>query len=470
MHCCTYHILFSFAIYGNLLVHTLFLQIAMADTYLYRAGDPGECIFFVSHGSMRVELNADLNLLDSRGITALQILLHKHTVYSDVHIAGDHFGEYCVVSHAGLRPESVKVLSGSEVYALSRADLWSIFQYLTYAERRAMIYELMTRVGERHHITKKMNPVYTVDNDLGEDTRMKALYRMAFDVMNELIDELNSIELLRSQDHDDEHHLSLKRMLRAQSANADKFSQRDLIDLFERETNANQNIRLTFSENALRSRLSSFNSHIEPIDPTESVGFESGSDRSASPRTRASSFAAVATGSNAAALRSPSISHLVMTKIPNMTGVESSQDLEVRDIESDPTSEEEDSVEGGDGFNQASHGESRRRSPSNSFVHKRVQALAAGAEKEKEKEVELRTVSPVAAVRKGSGVRFDLELEVPAAPAATPVGGAKSVILHRRSSNVDYNVVKNALEIEEMVGHRRGSTSIRGGAYMDSPL
>jgi CRP-like cAMP-binding protein len=441
----------------------------MADTYLYRAGDAGECIFFVSHGSMRVELNADLNLLDARGITALQILLHKHTECSDVHIAGDHFGEYCVVSHAGLRPESVKVLSGSEVYALSRTDLWSIFQYLTYAERRVMIYELMTRVGERHHITKKMNPVYTQDNELGEDTRMKALYRMAFDVMNEIVDELNSIDLLRSQDHDDEHHLSLKRMLRSRSANTSKLSQRDLIDLFERETNLNQSVRMNFTENALRSRLSSFNSHVEPIDPTDSIGYETSSDRSTSPRTRTPSFATVATGANAAAsVRSPSISHLVMTKIPNMTSVASNQELEVQDVESDPTSEE-GSVEGEDGFNQAGHGENRHRSPSNSFVHQRVQALTVGAEKEKE--IEMRNVSPVASARKGSGVRFDLnKLEVPAAPAATPVGGVKSVVLHRRSSNVDYNVVKNALEIEEKVGHRRGSTSIRGGAYINSPI
>jgi hypothetical protein len=82
----------------------------------------------------------------------------------------------------------------------------------------------------------------------------------------------------------------------------------------------------------------------------------------------------------------------------------------------------------------------------------------------------MRNVSPVASARKGSGVRFDPELDIPAAPAATPVGGVKSVILHRRSSNVDYHVVKNALEIEEKVGHRRGSTSIRGGAYVDSPI
>ena len=494
----------------------------MAETYLYKAGDAGECIFFISHGSMRVELSSDLAMLDSRGVSALQILLHKHTVYSDIHVAGDHFGEYCVVSRAGLRPESVKVLTGSEVYSLSRTDLWDIFQYQTYHDRRSFLYELMTRVGERHHITKKMDST-DKGTEVLDDSRIKVLYRMAFEVMNEIIESLNAVDLLQSRDSEDTQHTELKRLLRVHSyngSNTDKFSQRDLIDLFETESTANPNFRMNFSENALRSRLSSFNSNgdLGREDSTEMFGLpsESASDQQrGSPvnRPRTASFALPPMHA------SPSISHLVATKRPNLsfrsdagsttgttapntTGAhienrisyEENEESDSEDSEQDKPSGQLDEYEL-ESIHSSSQDsdkpdektdainstklllEGQHRSPSSSFVHKRILQM-----ENKEKELEelymtTTTPSPSFAPRKSSEVRFSEHVEdisLPlhtsdTSPFATTTATAgrwedgvasKGLHLLRRSSAVDYTVVKNALEIAQLTAKRRGSITI----------
>lgn len=457
----------------------------------------------MSHGSVQLELGSDLSLLDSRSLSALQILLHKQSVCGSVYVAGDHFGEYCVVSHAGLRPESSKVLTGSEVYALSRADLWAVFQFLTYSERRCFLYELMTRVGERRHITKRMDsttPSAGQVSELMDDTRMKALYRLAYDVMTEVVDDLNPAELLRSQDGDDAQQAALKRTLRARVSNADKFTQRDLIDLFEKDSAALPNAQLTFTETALRSRVSSFNHSVDSGD--EARDFV---------RPYGTSFT-LAQGESSPRPSRPqgkSISHLLETRVPNLTfahtmstAVMDPQDSDLHDVDSlpDDSSTEDEEDEGAAAAGQggtAKSGkeedrftptrfvsaiESRRRSTSQSFVQQRIRALSSGfgisdkdrdKEREREKEVEMRSPSPaLSRARSVSGSKMDAagrgapspgldDAGIPSPPDGTP--SSKTLVLRRRSVIGDYYVVKNALEIERHVGKRRGSLIIGDG-------
>ena len=444
---------------------------------------------------MKVELNSDLSLLDARGIAALQILVHKHKCHGDVHKAGDHFGEFCIVSRAGLRAESIKVLSGSEVYSLNRSDLWAIFQYLTYEDRRTFVFNLMTRVGGRRHVyaeMSKVSPSYAAQTD---DNRLKVLYRIAFDTMSEIIDALNeeedtdedADEANDNNHHEPERHRDLKLLVRQKSMKASLFSQRDLIDLFEREKTVNPTIQ--FNESTMRSRLSSFANPEATEGRAGRFSSFSAMDRAAlqreeSFRNRGPSFI----------VPSPSTTPKTSRKVIMV----SAEDLE--DIESDDSSDEKektnknngrekddeesksdngDETEDEDIFIAAQHDAegSRKRSQSNNFVHNRVVRLSA---REAPEDVEVREASAVGPAispsssslstaiprtsttnRKGSGVRFGPDVEMSLSPI-TSAKTAKSTELKHRSSEVDYNVVRNALEIEQIVGvgRRRGSTSI----------
>jgi CRP-like cAMP-binding protein len=250
-------------------------QIIMPDTYVYCAGDEGQSVYFVSHGSVKIELNTEPSKLDARGVASLQILLHKHTMLGDIHRNGDHFGEYCLVSEDGLRADSAKALTGTELYALSKLDLWAMFQYLTYAERRQFVFQLMTRAGSANHVDKDLSPMQGTEEDHTDDGRIKYLFRLTFEIMTEIIQELDHQELRRSRDCDSieeaDVHRDVRKMLRNHSKSG-QFSQRDLLDLFDLETATGNRVapapkvatasslRLNFSAGALRSRMNSFNS------------------------------------------------------------------------------------------------------------------------------------------------------------------------------------------------------------------
>ncbi len=219
---------------------------AVAGSYLYKAGDVGQCVYFISYGSVSIDLQADRSMLDSRGITSMQILLHKQEAHGEIHVAGDHFGEFCVVSSSGLRADSAKVLSGTEVYSLSKTDIWSIFQYLTVEQRRSFIFELMTRVGERHHIVHTLSETTEPSNH--DDTSIKNLYRMAFEVMTEIVNELND------DPTDGDNKNSAVRKMIHDTSNYHAFTQRDLIDLFVGKS-TDESFHMSFSASSMQARL-----------------------------------------------------------------------------------------------------------------------------------------------------------------------------------------------------------------------
>eukprot|EP01032_Pedospumella_encystans_P009892 gene9892-11607_t len=231
-------------------------QVAVAGSYLYKAGDVGQCVYFISHGSVSIDLQADRSMLDSRGITSMQILLHKQEAHGDIHVAGDHFGEFCVVSSSGLRADSAKVLSSTEVYSLSKTDIWSIFQYLTVEQRRSFIFELMTRVGERHHITHTLSEITEPSNH--DDASIKNLYRMAFEVMTEIVNELNDDTFNADDKFDVENKtFAVKKMIR-EASNYGAFTQRDLIDLFVGKA-SDDSYHMSFSASSMQARLEKAN-------------------------------------------------------------------------------------------------------------------------------------------------------------------------------------------------------------------
>ena len=223
---------------------------AVAGSYLYKAGDVGQCVYFISHGSVSIDLQADRSMLDSRGVTSMQILLHKQEAHGDIHVAGDHFGEFCVVSSSGLRADSAKVLSGTEVYSLSKTDIWSIFQYLTVEQRRSFIFELMTRVGERRHITHTLSEITEASSH--DDGSIKNLYRMAFEVMTEIVNELTD-----DVTNSDDSNSAVRKMIH-EASNYGAFTQRDLIDLFVGKS-TDETSYMTFSASSMQARLEKAN-------------------------------------------------------------------------------------------------------------------------------------------------------------------------------------------------------------------
>jgi CRP-like cAMP-binding protein len=243
----------------------------VVDTFLYQAGDVGECVYFISHGSVRVELTSDNTLLDSRGVAAMQVLLNKQESHGEVLVAGEHFGEFCLMSQSGLRSDSVKIMTGTELYSLSKTDLWEVFQFLPFSERRSFIYELMTRVGERHHVQRKLEDItdsVVLDHHHSDSSSaIKNLYRLAYEVMIDITDGLSNISIssmdrrLSSGEALDKNS-ELRRVIREQSS-FNKYTQHDLIDLFSSQP-SNDSMHLSFTSSSLQKRIEDMQSSDKP--------------------------------------------------------------------------------------------------------------------------------------------------------------------------------------------------------------
>lgn len=124
----------------------------MPDSVIYRAGDVGKAVFFVSTGEVHVTLSTDRSTLDPFGLSALRILLHKEQHFGTSYTAGAHFGEFCLLSKSGLRADYATAKSTTEMNYLVKDELWEVFQYMTQDIRQDFVYRLMTRVGGTQHI------------------------------------------------------------------------------------------------------------------------------------------------------------------------------------------------------------------------------------------------------------------------------------------------------------------------------
>lgn len=157
----------------------------MADSYIYKAGNIGYFVMFLSSGEVKVTLTDDRSNVDSFGLAALKVLLHKQSVHGQTYRPGDHFGEYCVLSKSGLCPDNALAVETSEVYTLSKEDLWTTFLYMSYRDRRSFLLALFTRVGGTTHLQHSLLP----EDEIGAgDERIKNLYRMSNRLLTEIVD------------------------------------------------------------------------------------------------------------------------------------------------------------------------------------------------------------------------------------------------------------------------------------------
>ncbi|RYH32531.1 cyclic nucleotide-binding domain-containing protein [archaeon] len=167
---------------------------------IYRAGDVGRTVFFVYSGRVQVTLSADRKALDAFGVASLRLLLHKQTHHGPVYEKGDHFGELCLLSSAGLRADTAQALSGCEMYYLVKEELWDEFTYIEPKMRREFIHDLFSRVGKTKHCHSKVDKTHQDDTS---DTRITSLFRMAFGIMEDIYDELDGEDQDDSSVHDE---------------------------------------------------------------------------------------------------------------------------------------------------------------------------------------------------------------------------------------------------------------------------
>jgi hypothetical protein len=67
------------------------------------------------------------------------------------------------------------------VFAVTKSDLWGIFLFMTFKDRRQFLFDLFTRVGDTVHLLAKLKEVD--EEALGvEDDRIRYLFFVAFQV------------------------------------------------------------------------------------------------------------------------------------------------------------------------------------------------------------------------------------------------------------------------------------------------
>ena len=180
----------------------------------------GYFVMFLSSGEVRVTLTDERSNVDSFGLAALKVLLHKQSVHGSTYRPGDHFGEYCLLSKAGLCPDNALAVTTSEVYTLSKEDLWAMFLYMTYSDRRHFLLSLMTRVGGLTHLEHSLQP----EEEIGAgDERIKNLFRLSNRLLTEIVDSI-------PQDtyQPNENNTGTLKLL-----HSDTMSQQDMLNMFD---------------------------------------------------------------------------------------------------------------------------------------------------------------------------------------------------------------------------------------------
>ena len=142
---------------------------------------------FPFSGEVRITLTSERSSVDSFGLAALKVLLHKQSVHGQVYRPGDHFGEYCLLAKSGLRPDNAYALTTSEIYLLTKEDLWATFLYMTYNDRRQFLLSLMTRVGAVTHLEHTLLP----EEEIGAgDERIKNLFRLSNRLLTDIVENM----------------------------------------------------------------------------------------------------------------------------------------------------------------------------------------------------------------------------------------------------------------------------------------
>eukprot|EP00587_Corethron_hystrix_P004780 CAMPEP_0113299800 /NCGR_PEP_ID=MMETSP0010_2-20120614/1685_1 /TAXON_ID=216773 ORGANISM="Corethron hystrix, Strain 308" /NCGR_SAMPLE_ID=MMETSP0010_2 /ASSEMBLY_ACC=CAM_ASM_000155 /LENGTH=387 /DNA_ID=CAMNT_0000153097 /DNA_START=1943 /DNA_END=3106 /DNA_ORIENTATION=+ /assembly_acc=CAM_ASM_000155 len=141
------------------------LQICPPRSAIYRAGDIGWEIYFIGSGLVEITVPDDLSVLDLEGRFKSAEAKKKTQFAGNLLRTGNHFGESCLLSKTGVRPETATSKIISEVYILSKSDIEVIFAYTTPENIDNFRHALRTRNGNMQ-FSFHQKPVSDIDETI----------------------------------------------------------------------------------------------------------------------------------------------------------------------------------------------------------------------------------------------------------------------------------------------------------------
>jgi hypothetical protein len=105
---------------------------------------------------------------------------------------GSHFGEMCLLSPISLQISTAIADVNSEVYSLSKSELWKIFLRIPRTEQRIFLIKLFTEVNGVQHSIFREEMLHSLVGrliDRSVTSTVDNLYELADGVLNEIIDE-----------------------------------------------------------------------------------------------------------------------------------------------------------------------------------------------------------------------------------------------------------------------------------------
>jgi hypothetical protein len=121
---------------------------------------------------------------------AMYLQRNKMATMRALFYKGSHFGEMCLISPVSLCVSTAVADVNSEVFTLSKAELWKILLFMSRTEQRTFLIKLFTEVNGLQHSPfseEMLSSVRLIGRSV--TTSMDNLYELAESVLNEIIDE-----------------------------------------------------------------------------------------------------------------------------------------------------------------------------------------------------------------------------------------------------------------------------------------
>jgi hypothetical protein len=123
---------------------------------------------------------------------AMYLQRNKIAMTRGVLYKGFHFGEMCLISPVSLHVSTALADVNSEVYSLSKAELWKIFLRIPRTEQRIILIKFFTEINGIQHSIFSEEMLHSSSIRLIERTMTSTLdnlYDLSESVLNEIIDE-----------------------------------------------------------------------------------------------------------------------------------------------------------------------------------------------------------------------------------------------------------------------------------------
>jgi hypothetical protein len=163
------------------------VQILFKGSTVFSRGDIGEDIYFIRKGSIRIVTNQSTKYDNTR---AMYLQRNKMATTRGLFYKGSHFGEMCLISPVSLCVSTAMADVNSEIFFLSKIELWKILLFMSRTEQRLFLIKLFTEVNGLQHSpfsSEMLSSVKLIGRSV--TTSMDNLYDLSDSVMNEIIDE-----------------------------------------------------------------------------------------------------------------------------------------------------------------------------------------------------------------------------------------------------------------------------------------